>query len=400
MVEFVDGSVLAQLGSPDMRIPIAYALAWPERMRNAGPAARSCRDRPPRFRSARSCSVSPRFALARDGARSGRRRADCPQCGQRGRRRELSLAAKFAFPRLRRSFRRRSTRPAYDAPRSIGDVLEIDRATRERAEADDESELCLTMLPHPPLWLVLIAFICALGPLVFFHELGHYLGRAAVRHSGRDLLHRLRPRNRRLDGPAGNALEGRLAAARRLCEIRRRHESGEQSRRSRGHSASICATAPSRFGRSGSGSLWCSRGRLRIFSSQSSSSPRFSLTRRRRSTANALWRRSSEHAGGAQLDCKPGDRDHVSGGPAHARPSMMFVQCGHAAARARRCAWRSSSEGAKSATLMSSSASDCSRTVLRPEVQARLLGIRSEASSASAVPDSKRFRAAMRRTRF
>ena len=31
------------------------------------------------------------------------------------------------------------------------------------------------MLPHPPLWLVLIAFVCALGPLVFFHELGHYL---------------------------------------------------------------------------------------------------------------------------------------------------------------------------------------------------------------------------------
>ena len=27
----------------------------------------------------------------------------------------------------------------------------------------------------PPLWLVLVAFICALGPLVFFHELGHYL---------------------------------------------------------------------------------------------------------------------------------------------------------------------------------------------------------------------------------
>src|SRR6059058_2794744 len=31
------------------------------------------------------------------------------------------------------------------------------------------------MLPQPPLWLVLLAFICALGPLVFFHELGHYL---------------------------------------------------------------------------------------------------------------------------------------------------------------------------------------------------------------------------------
>lgn len=32
MVEYVDGSTLAQLGNPDMRTPIAYALAWPERM--------------------------------------------------------------------------------------------------------------------------------------------------------------------------------------------------------------------------------------------------------------------------------------------------------------------------------------------------------------------------------
>ncbi|AJP71612.1 1-deoxy-D-xylulose-5-phosphate reductoisomerase [Sphingomonas hengshuiensis] len=32
MVEYVDGSVLAQLGTPDMRTPIAFALAWPERM--------------------------------------------------------------------------------------------------------------------------------------------------------------------------------------------------------------------------------------------------------------------------------------------------------------------------------------------------------------------------------
>ena len=32
MVEYVDGSILAQMGSPDMRTPIAYALAWPERI--------------------------------------------------------------------------------------------------------------------------------------------------------------------------------------------------------------------------------------------------------------------------------------------------------------------------------------------------------------------------------
>ena len=32
MVSYADGSVLAQLGNPDMRTPIAYAMAWPERM--------------------------------------------------------------------------------------------------------------------------------------------------------------------------------------------------------------------------------------------------------------------------------------------------------------------------------------------------------------------------------
>ncbi|MEM8948350.1 MAG: 1-deoxy-D-xylulose-5-phosphate reductoisomerase [Pseudomonadota bacterium] len=33
MVSFTDGSFLAQLGSPDMRIPIAFALGWPERLK-------------------------------------------------------------------------------------------------------------------------------------------------------------------------------------------------------------------------------------------------------------------------------------------------------------------------------------------------------------------------------
>jgi 1-deoxy-D-xylulose-5-phosphate reductoisomerase len=38
LVEFRDGSLVAQLGSPDMRIPIAHCLAWPQRI--DGPAAR------------------------------------------------------------------------------------------------------------------------------------------------------------------------------------------------------------------------------------------------------------------------------------------------------------------------------------------------------------------------
>lgn len=31
------------------------------------------------------------------------------------------------------------------------------------------------MLDQPPVWLILVAFVCAIGPLVFIHEMGHYL---------------------------------------------------------------------------------------------------------------------------------------------------------------------------------------------------------------------------------
>ncbi|MDR3557759.1 MAG: 1-deoxy-D-xylulose-5-phosphate reductoisomerase [Syntrophobacteraceae bacterium] len=38
MVEYVDGSVIAQLGIPDMRIPIAYAMSYPERLKTSYPS--------------------------------------------------------------------------------------------------------------------------------------------------------------------------------------------------------------------------------------------------------------------------------------------------------------------------------------------------------------------------
>ncbi|MEE8393433.1 MAG: 1-deoxy-D-xylulose-5-phosphate reductoisomerase [Rhodospirillales bacterium] len=38
MVHYVDGSVLAQMGAPDMRTPISYALGWPERMSSPAPS--------------------------------------------------------------------------------------------------------------------------------------------------------------------------------------------------------------------------------------------------------------------------------------------------------------------------------------------------------------------------
>jgi 1-deoxy-D-xylulose-5-phosphate reductoisomerase len=38
MVQFVDGSTLAQASPPDMRLPIALALGWPDRIPGAAPA--------------------------------------------------------------------------------------------------------------------------------------------------------------------------------------------------------------------------------------------------------------------------------------------------------------------------------------------------------------------------
>ena len=37
MVEFIDGSILAQIGIPDMLLPIQYALSYPERWGNEFP---------------------------------------------------------------------------------------------------------------------------------------------------------------------------------------------------------------------------------------------------------------------------------------------------------------------------------------------------------------------------
>jgi 1-deoxy-D-xylulose-5-phosphate reductoisomerase len=70
MVEYADGSVLAQLGNPDMRTPISHALAWPERMDSGVDGLDLCQVgrfdfEPPDF------SRFPCLRLAYDAARIG-----------------------------------------------------------------------------------------------------------------------------------------------------------------------------------------------------------------------------------------------------------------------------------------------------------------------------------------
>lgn len=70
LVEFRDGAVLAQLGTPDMRLPIRYAFTWPNRANNPAQPLDllSC---PPLTFSAPDTAAFPCLRLAIDAAREG-----------------------------------------------------------------------------------------------------------------------------------------------------------------------------------------------------------------------------------------------------------------------------------------------------------------------------------------
>jgi len=133
LVEFVDGSMLAQLGSPDMRIPIAFALAWPERITtpaerlDLATVARLDFEEP-------DTSRFPALRLAREALEAG---SGVPVVLNAAN--EIAVAAfldgRAAFPEIVRLVEEALADAKFDAPRSIGDVLEIDRVTRERTRA-------------------------------------------------------------------------------------------------------------------------------------------------------------------------------------------------------------------------------------------------------------------------
>jgi 1-deoxy-D-xylulose-5-phosphate reductoisomerase len=72
LVEYIDGSMLAQLGSPDMRTPIAYAMAWPQRMVSPSPRLNLAEIAKLEF-FAPDLERFPALALAWDSLRAGGR---------------------------------------------------------------------------------------------------------------------------------------------------------------------------------------------------------------------------------------------------------------------------------------------------------------------------------------
>jgi 1-deoxy-D-xylulose-5-phosphate reductoisomerase len=133
LVEFVDGSVLAQLGSPDMRIPIAYALAWPERIPT--PAQRLDLASIARLEFEQpDLARFPALRIAREALEAG---GAAPVVLNAANEAAVGrfLAGSIGFTDIPRLVERALEESSLAAPRSIAEVLEIDRLTRQRVDA-------------------------------------------------------------------------------------------------------------------------------------------------------------------------------------------------------------------------------------------------------------------------
>ena len=130
MVEFADGSVLAQLGPSDMRVPIAHTLAWPDRMAtnvkrlDLVAVGRLDFEAPDESRF-------PALRLARRALEDGGSAPIVLNAAN-----EVTVAAflrgAIHFPDIARLVGTALDTMAEPAPRQIADVIAVDRRTREQ----------------------------------------------------------------------------------------------------------------------------------------------------------------------------------------------------------------------------------------------------------------------------
>lgn len=128
MVEYVDGSVMAQMGAPDMRIPIQYALTWPQRMDS--PAKRldllSC----PSLTFERPDVET--FTCLADGIEAAKRGGLCPCIFNAANEQavELFLAGKIGYLDIFLAVHRAMEHFAASDYETVEEVLEQDREVR------------------------------------------------------------------------------------------------------------------------------------------------------------------------------------------------------------------------------------------------------------------------------
>ena len=133
LVEYCDNAILAQLGVPDMRLPIQYALTWPER--TAGVAKPldllSC---PPLSFHAPDYEAFPCLSLALEAAKTGGT-ATAVLNGANEAAVGLFLAGRISFGEIAKRVERALARVAVVQNPTLEDVLEADGAARRLADS-------------------------------------------------------------------------------------------------------------------------------------------------------------------------------------------------------------------------------------------------------------------------
>ena len=132
MVEFRDGSILAHLGVPDMRIPIAYALTWPERIPQPGSLLDLTRAGALEFLEPdreRFPSLDMAYAAGRAGGT-----APAVMNGANEVAVEAFLKGRIRFTDMAATIKEVLSRHDREDIRSVEDVLRADRWAREAAQ--------------------------------------------------------------------------------------------------------------------------------------------------------------------------------------------------------------------------------------------------------------------------
>jgi 1-deoxy-D-xylulose-5-phosphate reductoisomerase len=131
MVEYRDGSTLAQLGPSDMRVPIASCLAWPRRMDTPMASLDLVAIGELTFEAPDEARF-PATRLAREAAQAGGAASAVLNAAN-----ETAVAAflsgKIAFTRIAVTVERLLARDLPPAPASLDEVLAVDSETRARA---------------------------------------------------------------------------------------------------------------------------------------------------------------------------------------------------------------------------------------------------------------------------
>ncbi len=183
MVEYVDGSILAQISVTDMRLPILYALAWPERPASTLTfdlaALRHLDFEEPDFER------FPCLRLAFEAAEKGG--AHCIALNAAD---EVAVGAflerRIPFTGIPRTIEKVLAATPEAHPATIAEVLAADREARERARA-----LLASISISAGRWLRLAegktrttmhdflvsaaAFIVLVGVIIVVHEFGHFI---------------------------------------------------------------------------------------------------------------------------------------------------------------------------------------------------------------------------------